>query len=157
PSVVGNGLRLFRDLDAYRDYMHVNVAYDWVWTEGDDASVLGLATEHIRRLNKKQRRDIERHRLALHPPGIAPIVIATDGDDVDRPFGAEDVRQVVLSTRAICAAFARGELEFEGDVSFLGERRRASVRLRHPDATDADLGLTIIPDIDFAEAPTMRS
>ena len=49
------------------------------------------------------------------------------------------------------------EAEFEGEVSLLGERHRASVRLRHPDATDADLGLTIIPDIDFAEAPMMRS
>jgi hypothetical protein len=136
PAYLGNGVRVFRDLNAYRTYMHVNVQLDWEWDVGDDASILGLETRALRWLNANQRSDIERYLLPLQPEGHAACVIATDRDDVDRPYDAADVRALISVTRALCDAFAaRGARRHKAHDS------RAEVWLQHPDATEADFAL----------------
>jgi hypothetical protein len=136
PAYLGNGLRVFRDLAAYRTYMHVNVQLDWEWESGDDASLLGLETRELRWLNLKQQRDVEQHALPLRPPAHAPCVVATDRDDVDRPYTAADVRSLTAITRVLCNAFGPRAARSER-----GALSRAEVWMHHPDATEADLAL----------------
>jgi hypothetical protein len=141
PAWIGSGWRMFRSLDHFRSYMLVAV-YGWTARQAT-LSVLGLGHETVRFLNPKQRRDIQREDLPLAKHAIAPVLVATDGDNVRRPYDGADVAAVVLITRALNEAFERGAPEGEVELWNSGAVQRGRVWLRHPAAHDKDLHLIV--------------
>ncbi len=140
-AYLGSGLYVFRDLTHYRDWLGVmHGVLDW--EPHDDQSLLALTFEHWRWLEVAQQREIRRLGLPLHPPGLSPIVLTTDSGGERRPHRAVDLECVVLVARAIAQAAAI-ERDGEQTVSLCGVTHAIDVRLRHPEASEADVNLCL--------------
>ncbi len=113
-----------------------------VAVDDSDRPYLTLTFEHWRWLEVEQQREVRRLRLPLHPPGLAPVVLATDTDGERRAYRAVDFQCLVLVARAIAQAAATGR-DGEQTVSLCGVTHAVEVSLRHPEASEADVSLSL--------------